>query len=216
MVKRKWTDCHGGVNRLIAILLALLGVMLILLAVPAYLRYRENAEQIGCSFALRKAQDMMTVEYLFNDWKLTAQEAAAVVDRSRYARDELCPGGGDYFIIRQPDGVDYKVVCGLHDPDTRERTRLCSGAVMSRILKELETRNPAAKSVTVRLNGKKLTCHRVDADPGLKFGTKSDIDRKGIVCYYALTGDEEARAAVETSENIDLSQLEDGSVWYFG
>ena len=216
MIHRKWTDCRGGVNRLVAILLGLVGVMLILIAVPAYRNYRESAERIGCSFALDKAQDMMAEEYLFNNWNLTVQEAAAVVDKSRYERDELCPGGGDYFIVREEDGPGYRVACGLHDEDTRERTRLCSGAVMKRLLDELQNGDANRKKVTVMLNGKKLVCERVDADPGLLFGTKSDIERKGTVCYYALTGDAETRKAAERAKDIDLSELEDGQMWYFG
>ena len=216
VMKEKWTDRRGGVNRLIAIMLALVGVMLIIIAVPAWRRFRENAAKIGCSLALDKAQDTMAVEYLFNNWSMSVQEAAAIVDRSRYERDKLCPGGGDYFILRESGGIGYKVVCGLHDDDARERTRLCSGAAMSRLLKELENLDAEPENITVPLNGKELVCERVDADPGLMFGTKFDIERKGIVCYYALTGDAESRKAVEQAERIDLSALPDGALWYFG
>lgn len=215
-MKRKHLDSRGGVNRLVAILLGLVAVMLILIAIPAYQKSRYDAERVGCTFALDKAQDMMAVEYLFNDWSMTVQEAAAIVDKSRYERDNLCPGGGDYFITRKEGVLGYKVVCGLHDTDTRERTRLCSGAVMSRLLEALKTDGTSAKKIKVPLNGKKVTCQRVDADPRLMFGTKSDIERKGVVCYYALAGDAEAREAVEQAESIDLSALKEGDMWYFG
>ena len=215
-MKRKCLDSRGGVNRLVAILLGLVAGMLILIATPAYRKSRYDAERVGCTFALDKAQDMMAVEYLFNDWSMTVQEAAAIVDKSRYERDNLCPGGGDYFIIRKEGVLGYKVVCGLHDADTRERTRLCSGAVMSRLLEALKVGGASAKKTAVRLNGKKMVCRRVDADPGLMFGTKSDIERKGVVCYYALVGDAEAREAVEQAESVDLSALKEGDMWYFG
>ena len=215
-MKQKCLNSRGGVNRLVAILLGLVAVMLILIALPTYRQSRYNAERVGCTFALDKAQDMMAVEYLFNNWSMTVQEAAAIVDKSRYERDNLCPGGGDYFIIRQEGVLGYKVVCGLHDADTRERARLCSGAVMSRLLEALKHGNASAKKMTVLLNGKKMVCQRVETDPGLMFGTNSDIERKGVVCYYALVGDAEAREAVEQAESIDLSNLKDGDMWYFG
>ena len=215
-MKQKCLDSRGGVNRLIAILLGLVAVMLILVAVPAYRQYRYDVEGVGCTFALDKAQDTMAVEYLFNNWSMTVQEAAAIVDKSRYARENLCPGGGDYFIIQKEGVLGYKVVCGLHDDDTRERVRLCSGAVMSRLLDALKDGNASAKKMKVSLNGKKVVCQRVDADPGLMFGTKSDIERKGVVCYYALVGDAEAREAVEQAESVDLSKLQEGDMWYFG
>lgn len=218
---RKCADRHGRINRLIAILLALTGILLIFMVIPAVRENTRRANEIGCAIALDKAQGMISREYLFNDWDLTKQEAAAVVDKSRYSRDNLCPGGGDYFIVRDRDtATGFKVVCGLHDPDTKERARLSSGTALSRLSDELERRQKEGEAIPaklkIKLNGKTLVCQRVDADPRLLFGTATDIDRKGIVCYYALAGDAEARKAVEEKEKLDLSGLKDGDVWYFG
>lgn len=218
---RKCASRSGRINRLIAILLALTAVLLIVIVAPSVRRSAENAAEIGCFIALDKAQSMMAEEYMFNGWGLTKQEAAAVVDKSRYSRENLCPGGGDYFIVWKTDAeLEYKVVCGLHDADTKERTRLSSGAALMRLsdeLKRLQDKGDAVpKNLKIDLNGKKLTCQQVQQDPRLLFGTATDIDRKGVVCYFALVGDEEAREAVEKKEGLDLSDLKEGEVWYFG
>ena len=213
---------RGGVNRLIAILLGLTALLTLSLAIPALLRYQERAQEIACNIARNKAQSMVAIESMFRDWDFSVQEAAAVVDKTRYQRDRLCPAGGDYFIVWQdePDSryadTHYKVVCGLHDEDLKERTRLCSGAAFSRLLKELESRREIPDSVKITLNGKPLDCRRVDKNPGLKYGTDSDIDRKGTVCYFGLMGDDESRAALEESEKADFSAVKEGELWYFG
>ena len=218
---RKWTDRRGGINRLIAILLGLTAILLLVIVMPSVRRSMAKAAEIGCVVALDKAQGMMTEEYLFRAWSLTKQEAAAVVDKSRYGRDNLCPSGGDYFIVPKKDAATgYEVICGLHDADTRERARLSSGAALSRLSDELKRRQEegeaAPDKVKIQLNGKTLVCQRVDRNPRLLFGTATDIDRKGIVCYYGLVGNQEEREAVEEREAADLSALKEGDVWYFG
>lgn len=223
---RKCADRRGGLNRLIAILLALIAALSISIALPFAASYRERASEFACMMARNKAQSMVAIETMFSDWDLSVQEAAAAVDQSKYRRDNLCPDGGDYFIVwmeqanRQYADTHYKVVCGLHDDDAQERTRLCSGLALSRLLKELESRRKrgdiAPDSVTVRLNGRPLVCRRTEGNPGLQFGTGSDIDQQGTVCYYALMGDEAYRAALEESEGVDFSGLREGEVWYFG
>ena len=217
---------RGGVNRLIAVLLGLTAVLLLAIAVPIYLRYQAGAQDFACLMARNKAQSMVAIEDMFSDWSLSSEEAVAVADRTRIERDKLCPAGGDYFIVwsEQPSAqyanTHYKVVCGLHDEDLQERARLCGGAALSRLTKELERQrergNASPKTLKVQLNGKTLTCRRVEENPGLKFGTSSDIERKGTVCYYGLIGDEESRAALEEAENADFSALREGEIWYFG
>ncbi len=220
-----WNN-RGGVNRLIAILLGLIAAILLLITVPIYLEYQAHAQEFACDMARNKAQSMIAIEDMFSDWNLKAEDAAAVADRTRYQRDSLCPAGGDYFILweEQSDShyadTHYKIVCGLHDINLRERTRLCAGAALSRLAKELERQrsrgNASPKTLKIQLNGKSLTCRRVNENPGLRYGTDSDIERKGTVCYYGLIGDAESRAALQKSENIDLSALQEGELWYFG
>ena len=217
----KCTNRHGGINRLIAILLGLTALLLVVMVIPTVREQKRSADEIGCVIALDKAQDMISEEYLFNDWNLTKQEASAVADKSRYSRDNLCPGGGDYFIVRDRDtATGFKVVCGLHDPDTQERARLSSGTALNRLSDELERLRKEEKTppnkLKIKLNGKTLVCELVDSDPRLLFGTSTDIQRKGVVCYYALVGDADARKAVEDKERLDLSGLKEGDVWYFG
>lgn len=220
-ISQKCADRHGRVNRLIGILLALICVLILLIAIPAFLRYKEDMERFGCYVALDKAQDLMAEEYLFNGWNLTVQEAMALVDRSRYERDQLCPGGGDYFIVRRKTSEQpFEVVCGLHDANLKERAQLCSAAALTRLLDALKRAakkgDASPSKLTVQLNGKNLTCRRVERNPGLQFGTGTDIDRKGIVCYYAVVGDDAQRAEIEDKEGLDLSKLKEGEIWYFG
>ena len=220
-----WNN-RGGVNRLIAILLGLIAAILLLIIAPIYLEYQAHAQEFACLMARNKAQSMIAIEDMFSDWSLKREEAAAVADRTRYQRDSLCPAGGDYFILwnETPDAqyadTRYKVVCGLHDENLKERTRLSGGAALSRLTKELDRQrrrgNASPKTLKIQLNGKTLVCRRVEENPGLKFGTESDIERKGIVCYYGLIGDAESRAALQESENVDFSALREGELWYFG
>ena len=226
MLRKRLYENHGGVNRLIAILLGLIAALALSIALPVALSYWHDAREFACAMARNKAQSMVAIESMFNDWDLSVQEAAAVVDSTRYARDRLCPAGGDYFIVwedeplKQYADTRYKVVCGLHDEDLKERTRLCSGAALSRLAKELERLRKAGDAfpdaAKVRLNGKKLSCERVDANPGLDYGTASDIRRKGTVCYYALAGDAESREAMTKATGTDFSALREGDIWYFG
>ena len=57
---------RGGVNRLIAILLAMIGVMLVLIAIPWWKSFRYRSECIACEQAMDSAKDGLIIDYLHN------------------------------------------------------------------------------------------------------------------------------------------------------
>ena len=55
---------RGGVNRVVAILLFLIAVMLVIIAIPSWDHYRERSEIIACEQAMKSAKDGLIIEYL--------------------------------------------------------------------------------------------------------------------------------------------------------
>ncbi len=181
-----------GINRLIALLTVLVLVMAVVVSIPVYRSYKERADKLGCTVALKKAQDMLDVEFLWN-YSLSHEEAIAVVERSKWEQDSLCPAGGDYFLVdRRDSDQGYRVTCGLHEDDTYLRTRLNAYHVFELLEDELFTRtrrgiDPPEESVTFTVNGEELEVIRLSGDNGLRRGTSVSIDFKGIVCYFSLS-----------------------------
>lgn len=180
-----------GINRLIFILLILVIVMGIVIAIPGYRAYRRQAQQIACTVALKKAQDMLDIGFL-NNYSLTYEEAKAIVEKSKWEQDALCPAGGDYYLVEdRQDNQVYRVTCGLHEADTRLRVRLNADhayQLLTEALAELKERDqePPEAGFTFTLNGQALPVTRLEEDNGLRWGTASTIDHKGTVCFFSL------------------------------
>lgn len=118
-----------GVSRLVVIAIVLVVILVLIALYPAYLLIKANADEVGCLTAMKKTQDMLNVEYL-SDYELQYENAVAVVERGKWERDTVCPAGGDYYLIGSDTSTQtYQIVCGLHDSDTYERTRLNAQAV---------------------------------------------------------------------------------------
>lgn len=60
----KMRSCAGRVNRVIAVLLALICVMLVLIAIPRLNDYRRRAQKLACDQAMASARDGLIIEYL--------------------------------------------------------------------------------------------------------------------------------------------------------
>lgn len=181
-----------GMNRLVAIVLVLVVVLVLAALYPAYRLYKTRSDALGCLAAMKKAQDWLDVEYLTH-YSLTLEEAEAVVEKSRWEMDTVCPAGGDSHLVYRPDSEQiYRIVCGLHDADTYERTRLNAVSVYDQLTETLswaKRRGEAAPDeVTVTINSRELKVLRLDEPNGLRYGTASTTGFKGTVSYYAVDG----------------------------
>ena len=96
---------------------------------PLIQNRESKAEAYTCTLAIRRAQDAILVEFLSNP-EMTEQEAYVVVDESKLAREDLCPGGGDYYLVPQAGG-SWRVTCGLHEEDTKLRTKINASRVLA-------------------------------------------------------------------------------------
>ncbi len=182
-----------GVNRLVAIMATLLAVLVLAALYPTYRLYKRHADEAGCLAAMKKAQDMLDVEYLSN-YSLTLEEAQAVVERSKWEMDTVCPAGGDSHVVLREDSEQiYRIVCGLHDPDTQERTRFNAQSAYEQLktaLFEADRRGrEAPETVTVTLNSRPFTVERLNEPNDLRYGTASSTGYKGTVSYYSVDED---------------------------
>ena len=183
---------RGGVNRVVAILLALIGVMLVIIAIPAWNRYRERAEVIACEQALKTARDGLIIDYLGRFQEGSVQDAMATLDEVMPARPKICPSGGTIYLIRNSKGI-YEPYCGLHNPDEKQRVRLNASRAMDLMQ---ESRRTALKwnkvepeSVQIELNSLPLECVRVPKKQLLRRGTATTDGFEGVVACYGVAGD---------------------------
>ena len=197
---------RSGINRLIFILLTLVLVMAVVVAIPVYRSYKLRADRIGCSVALKKAQDMLDVEFLVS-YSLSYEQALTVVERSKWEMDALCPAGGDYYLVERTDNAQiYRVTCGLHESDTLLRTRLNATNVFALLEDALETQHlrglePPEDGFVFTVNGQPLEAKRLSGDNGLHWGAGSSIDFDGIVCFYSLSASGEIAWFVYADED---------------
>ncbi len=192
---RKKLHSDRGMNRLVAIALVLVVVLVLAALYPAYRLYKTRSDTLGCLAAMKKAQDWLDVEYLTH-YSMTLEEAEAVVEKSRWEMDTVCPAGGDSHLVYREDSEQvYRIVCGLHDADTFERTRLNAGSVYDKLKDELawaKRRGQAAPDVvTMTLNSREFEIVRLDEPNELRYGTASTTGFKGTVSYYSVDGNGE-------------------------
>ena len=201
-----------GLSRLTAILLVLVGIMLIVVAIPIWRNLHEKSAKLGCVTALDSARRQLAVDYLMVNGTPTAKDAKDLVTYAMNGWDDLCPDGGTVYVVERGGDheLPYDVVCGLHDPDAKERTRLNAGYVLYQVEEAVRQAQAAGElypeTVTVRLHGRDLIACLVDDYTGLRRGTASTSGVEGIVAYYSIVG--------HSAFGAD-SGLEAGEIWYF-
>ena len=183
-----------GVNRLVAIIAILAIVLAIVAFFPVYRAYKTHADELGCLAAMKKAQDMLDVEYMISGYKLSLEDAKAVVERSKWEMDTVCAAGGDYFLVEDRSSEQvYRIVCGLHDPDTYERTRVNAFAAYEMLqdaLFEAERDGQAVPDrVTLTMNSIDFEAVREDVPNELRYGTDSTVGFKGTVIFFSVGDD---------------------------
>ena len=211
-MKKSWKkklEGRSGIAAAVVILALLVLLLSVVIAVPVYRNYREQADEIGCVSSLTSANNQLSIEYL-SAGELTAGEAKAIVTKAMSGWDDLCPAGGTPYLVAAEGEVPWRVVCGLHDKDTKERTRLNAANVLKQLRQKVDLEqklgDPTPPEVTVTLNGKEYRALLTEQETGFKRGTATTSGVKGTVIYYSLAG------CGAFAEN---NSLPDGSVCYF-
>ena len=198
-----------GIPRAACILLVLIVILLILIFIPSWKYYQNRAAELGCGSSLNTANHQISIEYLSGK-KMTPETAKEIVTIAMDGWDDLCPGGGTPYLVEEESEVGYRVVCGLHDKDTKERTRLNASNALEQIEKEVHMDRSLGvsfpESITVKINGKEMNAVLIDEESGLKRGTKATTGVKGTVIFYSIAG--------HSDFGKDSGQKE-GQVWYF-
>ena len=199
----------GGIAALVVVLAVLVLVLAVIAAAPVYRNYREQADEIGCVSSLTSANNQLAIETL-SEGDTTADEAKAIVTRAMNGWDDLCPAGGTPYLVSAEGDVPWRVVCGLHDKDTKERTRLNAAYALKQLRQKVDLEQKLGDltppEVTVVLNGKEYRALLTEQETGMKRGTATTSGVKGTVIRYALAG--HGAFAEEVS-------LPEGSICYF-
>ena len=198
-----------GIAALIVVLAILVLALAAAAAAPMLRNYREQADEIGCVSSLTSANNQLTIETI-SGGEMTAGEAKAIVTKAMSGWDDLCPAGGTPYLVAAEGGVPWRVGCGLHDKDTKERTRLNAAYVWKQLRQKIDLEqklgNLTPPEVTVTLNGKEYRALLTEQETGMKRGTATTSGVKGTVIRYSLAG----HGAF--AEDVSLP---DGSICYF-
>ncbi len=188
----KLIDTRGGVNRATAVLLALIAVMLVIIAIPAWNIFRYRSEKTGCEQAMKSARDGLIIEFLSRWDAGSVEDAMVTLDEVLPARPNICPAGGTVYLVRGANGI-FEPVCGLHDDDKPLRVRLNASRAKDLLAEGLRYERRFSKeepeSVEITLNGKSLECVRVQEEPPIQRGTATTNGYKGVVAFYGLAGE---------------------------
>jgi hypothetical protein len=226
---KKLRSTRGAIARIIVILLIAIGVMIVLCAGPAWKAFRYRAEVIGCTQAMKSAGDGLIIEYLGRYDEGSVKQARDTIDQVMPAREEnICPAGGTVYLVKDENGI-YQPICGLHDSDEKQRTRL-NASFAEELLEErltalkkeakresarkknskkksknTEKEFKAPKTVSVEINGKELECVKVKEHEMIHRGTATTNGYDGVVAFFGIAGE-------GTFKN---QPVEDGEICYF-
>ena len=199
---------RGGVTRAAAILLVLIGVMLVVIAIPVWKAYQFRAQRLACEQAMKSARDGLIIEYLSRFEEGSVEEAMRVLDEVMPERANLCPAGGTIYLVRRKDGI-FEPICGLHDPDKKHCARLNASYALEQLqerrrllLREVEDE---PESIEIRVNGKELECFRVQEEEKLRRGTRTTNGYEGIVAFYGINGE----------GSFSTDEVKTGEICYF-
>ncbi|MBQ7161612.1 MAG: hypothetical protein IJR90_07885, partial [Clostridia bacterium] len=177
IVKNKLKN-RSGINRTVALLVVIAVVLAaVVILIPTLKYYRDQSRRINCAAALDSAYRQYVDGYLYKGGPLTYDEAKEVITTAMLGWDDLCPGGGKVYLVKdeKSDGDLYRLVCGMHGEDKKECTRLNAGYVLDTVREKVaDARDKGEEypaSVTLTLNGEELTAYLVDEYTGLRRGT---------------------------------------------
>lgn len=194
---------RGGVNRVTAILLALIAVMLVVIAIPAWRVFKYRSQKTGCEQGMKTARDGLIIEYLGRFKEGTVEEAMVTLDEVMPGREDICPAGGTVYLVRGANGI-YEPVCGMHDDDKKLRVRLNASRALELLKEELRKQRQYGEgepeTVEITLNSMPLECGHVREVLDLRRGTATTNGYKGIVAFYGVKGDGFSAKSVKAGE----------------
>ena len=200
-----------GASRVVVVCLLLLVIVVGIASIPTVRKLLAEEARTECEAAMTTARRQLTTDYLLSasSGNYTSKDARSAV--VMLGRDNICPNGGTVHIIVDPDGNSQpRMVCGLHDADTKLCTKLNAEYVLAQLEKKLADEQKIVKSypktVSFSLHSKELTAKLADEELSLRSGTDATEEYEGIVVYYGLVGHSDFGAD---------SRLNDGSVCYF-
>lgn len=196
IVHEKFSSRAGKLPRAAAILLALVFIMIAVVSVPVIKHLRDHSREIGCMTALDTADKELRTAYLTSGCSLTYDQAKEAVTRAMNGWDDLCPAGGTvHLVYEEGEEMPYRLVCGIHGSDEKERTRLNAQYVFENLTEKVKVYYTAngkyPESVAVSLNGEELAVNASAAETGLHRGTDYSGDYKGTVAFFAVAGESE-------------------------
>jgi len=196
-----------GIARAIVILLVLVLIMAVVVSIPTYRYFRDRSRELGCAAALRSARGQVIIAYLNAGNQTSAKEVKAVAALAMNGWDDLCPAGGNVYVVETKGGeneMPYDLVCGIHGP-ARQRCRLNAGFVLDtvrdRVTEALALNKPLPESVTLTLNGEELTVPLTETPSGWVRGTSITTGVEGTVAVFGLSGRGEVGADTDLPEN---------------
>lgn len=185
---------NDGIARAVVLMLILVGVMLIVVAIPIYRHNRAIAREIGCMQSLDSATRQLAVDFLMIKDDPTPDYVKEVATRAMDGWEDLCPAYGTVYIVKthNEEGVPYRLVCGMHDPDLRERTRLNADNVFNQVKTEVHTawakKIEMQENVVASLNGETLEVVLLSEPNDLRRGTDSSVGYKGTQAFFTVNG----------------------------
>lgn len=211
---RRKLNSGSGIAWIFAILLVLITILAIASMIPAYRKYQRQGQIVACATALDTARRQLAANFMLDGFENgSAEDAKEFITHVMNGWDDLCPEGGDVYIVPKVDSeLKWEIICGLHCSDSKLRTRLNSYNVREQLrdalLIERNKDNPYPETLPFTLHHKHYTALLVDEETGLKRGTRTTMgmEKAGIVAYYSIVGH---------SDFGKDSGMKEGEIWYF-
>lgn len=210
-----------GISKVVVVLIILAIILVVAVSIPIVISLLQKSAKIGCEQALDTARRQLSDAYQLGTIH-NIEDAKKHVTLVMDGWDDICPEGGTIYIIKQNnDAEPYRLVCGLHNEDLKENTKLNSENVFEQVkaaVKKCQADGDKyPDSVTVKLHNKDVVVTRVESETNINYGTKSTPDVKGTVIYFGITGkfDYEKKADRDDSEvcYFDYADEEYAAVW---
>ena len=171
----------------------LIVIMLAVISASGWSAFKFHADEIGCMASLKTARDSLVIEVITENEDLTTGTSRKVLARTMPGRDNLCPAGGTVYLLPLENG-SYDLVCGLHDPDQAERTRLNASYALDQLDADIYKRNLRSEeipeTIPLELNGQELICTQTAQAVPIRRGTSTTEGYDGVVAFFAVEGTE--------------------------